>query len=114
MTVKELIKELLDCKMDKEVSIFIPNLHYDNGVKVLGYGFSDLKVNKLTAEIEYNDWRQENKKVFTPDDVYSIMVQKGQHDKQFKLGEIIRYSPSDVKKMLEAYGEVQDADNCDD
>lgn len=41
-------------------------------------------------------------KLFTPNEVWSIMVKNGQHDSQFKLGEIIKYSPTEVKKILEA------------
>ena len=29
-----------------------------------------------------------------------ILVEEGQHDKKFRLGEIIKYSPSEVKNIL--------------
>lgn len=45
-------------------------------------------------------------KLYTPDEVWSAIVEHGQHDSQFKLGEIIKYSPSDVKKILETDKEV--------
>lgn len=41
--------------------------------------------------------------VFTADEVYDILVDIGQHDKQFALGETIKYSPSDVYRILK-YG----------
>ena len=39
-------------------------------------------------------------KVFTPSEVVGILVVHGQNDKQFKLGETIKYSPSDVERIL--------------
>ena len=39
-------------------------------------------------------------KTFTPTEVDQILVVHGQNDKQFKLGETIKYSPSDVEKIL--------------
>lgn len=39
-------------------------------------------------------------KLFSPGDVYKAMVQNGQHDTRFKLGETIRYSPSEVHDIL--------------
>ena len=47
-------------------------------------------------------------KGFTPDEVEGILIEVGQHDKQFKLGEIIKYSPSDVRKILERYESDED------
>jgi len=42
-------------------------------------------------------------KGFTPDEVESILIEVGQHDRQFKLGEIIKYSPNDVREILEEH-----------
>ena len=39
-------------------------------------------------------------KLFTPQEVDTALVVHGQHDLQFKLGEKIKYSPSDVRKIL--------------
>ena len=44
-------------------------------------------------------------KVFTPEDVWSVMVERGQRDSRFKLGEIIKYSPAEVMEMLKAADE---------
>ena len=42
-------------------------------------------------------------KGFTPDEVEGILIEVGQRDRQFKLGEIIKYSPNDVREILERY-----------
>lgn len=39
-------------------------------------------------------------KLFTPQEVDTALVIHGQHDMQFHLGETIKYSPSDVRKIL--------------
>ena len=39
-------------------------------------------------------------KTFSPNEVHKIMVIHGQNDRQFKIGETIRYSPSEVEKIL--------------
>ena len=43
-------------------------------------------------------------KLFAPDEVVTALVVHGQSDMQFKLGETIKYSPSDVGKIL--YGDL--------
>lgn len=40
------------------------------------------------------------KKSFTPEEVYNTVVEHGQHDKRFKLGDRIDYSFSDVVDIL--------------
>jgi hypothetical protein len=40
-------------------------------------------------------------KNFTPDEIEMILIEYGQNDRQFKLGETIKYSPSDVRRILE-------------
>ena len=40
-------------------------------------------------------------KGFTPDEIEMILIEYGQNDRQFKLGETIKYSPSDVGRILE-------------
>ena len=40
------------------------------------------------------------KRVFTPAEVDQALVIHGQSDMQFKLNETIKYSPSDVRKIL--------------
>ena len=47
-------------------------------------------------------------KGFTPDEVEDILIEVGQHDRQFKLGEIIKYSPNDVRKILERHESDED------
>lgn len=47
-------------------------------------------------------------KGFTPDEVENILIEVGQHDRQFKLGEIIKYSPNDVREILERYESDED------
>ena len=42
----------------------------------------------------------DGQKRFTPMEVDTALVIHGQHDLQFKLGETIKYSPSDVRKIL--------------
>lgn len=42
-------------------------------------------------------------KDFTPYEVEVILVEYGQHDRRFKLGETIKYSPSDVRRILEEF-----------
>ena len=44
-------------------------------------------------------------KLFTPEEVCGIMVEKGKRDPKFKLGESIKYSPSEVLEMLKAKDE---------
>lgn len=34
------------------------------------------------------------------DEIYDILLEHGQHDHNFKLGETIKYSPSEVKDIL--------------
>lgn len=34
------------------------------------------------------------------DEIYDILLEHGQHDHNFKLGETIKYSPSEVKEIL--------------
>lgn len=34
------------------------------------------------------------------DKVHSILVEEGQHDPKFKLGEIIKYAPHEVREIL--------------
>ena len=34
------------------------------------------------------------------DKVHSILVEEGQHDPKFKLGEIIKYDPHEVREIL--------------
>lgn len=41
-----------------------------------------------------------DQKLFTPEEVWNILVEEGQHDPRFKLGEIIEYSPTDVLAIL--------------
>lgn len=47
-------------------------------------------------------------KGFTPDEIDMILIEYGHHDPQFKLGEIIKYSPSDVREILERYESDED------
>lgn len=35
------------------------------------------------------------------DKITDILIDVGQHDKRFKLGEWIKYSPSEVRKILQ-------------
>ena len=44
--------------------------------------------------------QKETEKSFTPDEVWNILIEHGQHDMRFKLGEIIKYSPSEVLDIL--------------
>ena len=41
---------------------------------------------------------QENR--YTAEELRDILVEHGQHDLKFKLGETIKYSPSDIYKIL--------------
>lgn len=41
-------------------------------------------------------------KLYTPEEVWNIIVEHGQHDSRFKLGEIIKYSPTEVMEILKA------------
>lgn len=52
------------------------------------------------ADLAAEAWNTREKQ-FSPDDVMMKMVVHGQADRRFKLGETIRYSPSDVRKILE-------------
>ncbi len=38
--------------------------------------------------------------LFTPDDVMLTLIDAGHHDRKFKLGETIRYTPTEVQKIL--------------
>ena len=52
------------------------------------------------ADIATESWNKRAKQ-FTPDDVMTALVIYGQTDKQFRIGETIRYSPSEVQHILE-------------
>lgn len=41
-----------------------------------------------------------HKKAFTADEVHDIVCKHGQNDRQFNLGETIKYSPSEICKIL--------------
>lgn len=43
---------------------------------------------------------------FSPDDVERILIDYGQSDTRFKLGDIIKYSPTEIKEILIQYREV--------
>ena len=43
---------------------------------------------------------RDKQEVFTADEVCEILIEHGQHDERFKLGEIIKYSPSEVLGIL--------------
>lgn len=43
---------------------------------------------------------RDKQEVFTADEVCGILIKHGQHDERFKLGEIIKYSPSEVLEIL--------------
>lgn len=43
---------------------------------------------------------RDKQEVFTADEVCGILIEHGQHDDRFKLGETIRYSPSEVLGIL--------------
>lgn len=53
-----------------------------------------------TAEALEHLKNYETGPTFTAEDVCNILVEHGQNDRQFKLGEIIKYSPSDVCNIL--------------
>ena len=42
-------------------------------------------------------------KGFTPEEVEYILIEVGQRDRQFKVGQLIKYSPSSVKEILKEY-----------
>ena len=65
-----------------------------NSEKNPGTVFMELE--KKTVEI----WNLREKQ-FSPGDVMTAMALHGQSDERFKLGETIRYSPSEVKHILE-------------
>lgn len=52
------------------------------------------------ADSAADAWNQREKQ-FSPSDVMLKMVLHGQGDKRFRLGETIRYSPSEVQHILE-------------
>ena len=63
MTVRELINELLDNDMNKEVCLYLNEPHTDNTGKVSGYIFKIDKVNSYPSyqngvELEFTDWRK--------------------------------------------------------
>lgn len=43
------------------------------------------------------------KKLFSADDVKNILIEHGQHDRQFRLGETILYDPLEIKTILEEH-----------
>ena len=49
-------------------------------------------------------------KLYTPEEVWNIIIEHGQHDSRFKLGEIIKYSPAEVMEILKAT-DNEEADN---
>ena len=51
-------------------------------------------------ELEKADAEQRIDAVHAIDKIVSLIVEHGQNDKQFKLGETIKYSPSAVGKIL--------------
>lgn len=60
MTVRELINELLNCNMDKEVKLWLDEPHDDGfGGTTNGYLFGiDDVCNRSYAEIKFTDWRK--------------------------------------------------------
>lgn len=46
-------------------------------------------------------------KGFTAEEVCSILIDYGQHDKKFRLGEKIKYSPSEVENILKKVEEKE-------
>lgn len=60
MTARDLINELLDCKLDEEIGLYINEPHIDNyGHECVGYWFGIVKVDKDRNLIEFKDWRNE-------------------------------------------------------
>ena len=61
MTVRELINNLLNYDMDKEVMIYLNEPHTDEyNTTISGYEFHIKKINKFSdiIEIEFLDWRK--------------------------------------------------------
>lgn len=44
-------------------------------------------------------------KLFSADDVRNILIEHGQHDQRFRLGDTIRYDPLEIKTILEEHNE---------
>ena len=53
-----------------------------------------------TAEALEHLKNYETGPTFTAEDVRNILIEHGQNDHQFKLGEIIKYSPTDIYDIL--------------
>lgn len=54
----------------------------------------------------YRDSRKEVSEILKESIDY--LIDYGQHDKQFKLGETIKYSPSEVNRILKEYWEIEE------
>lgn len=68
-----------------------------------------LDESKYNDSVQYNPWADTEtleaaiallKKSFTPDEVYHTVVEHGQHDKRFRLGDAINYSFHEVVDIL--------------
>ena len=57
MKVRELINQLLDCKMDDDILLFSKEPHEDEHGRCSGYLFNIDSVDTKRAEIVFKDWR---------------------------------------------------------
>ena len=60
MKVRELINQLLDCKMDDVVLLYLKEPHKDEHGESSGYLFNIESVDTIRSELVFLDWR--NKK----------------------------------------------------
>ena len=93
---------------------------YKSRQLTLAIGVDDLEKGKQIA-IEYvlgilDKYKEEseNETSYTPKEVRNILIEEGQNHGTkygFKLGDTIKFSPTEVEKILKAESEVPDAEN---
>lgn len=73
---------------------------YDVDVLIKIYKRKEAVIAEETAKALERLKSYETGPTFTAEDVRIILIEHGQNDHQFKLGEIIKYSPTDVYDIL--------------
>ena len=86
-------------KCEKCRFILTFQMTYDKVTGMTNFESMDRGMSRVTAQ--WNE-RAILGKQFTADEVKSALIEAGQHDtKKFKLGDVIRYDPYEVKAILE-------------
>jgi len=112
MIVKDLRKALNDYPDDMEVltkkTELLGNVAYVNSVREDSYGFFGTDVPCVLLTDEFEPQESEDETSYTPEEVRNILIEEGQeHGSAYglKLGDIIKFSPTEVEQILKAESE---------